>query len=92
MKLNAHDLQQIAYAEYIMKHCGGDRMICNGDTLIQAQEDGYLWDEFLESLEPPPLEAGYEPAPLGHPECEVRNFEAAERAEFARLKEKYEGA
>ncbi len=35
------------YAEYIMDHCGGDRIICNGDTLLQAQEDGYLFAEFL---------------------------------------------
>jgi hypothetical protein len=39
--------QQCLYAEYIMEHCGGDRIICNGDTLIAAQEDGYLWDAFL---------------------------------------------
>lgn len=38
------------YAEYIMANAGGDRMICNGDTLLEAQEDGYLFLEFLESL------------------------------------------
>ena len=38
------------YADYIMENCGGDRIICNGDTLLQAQEDGYLFNEFLESL------------------------------------------
>jgi hypothetical protein len=38
------------YAEYIMNNSGGDRVICNGDTLLQAQEDGYLFAEFLESL------------------------------------------
>lgn len=38
------------YAEYIMDNCGGDRVICNGDTLLAAQEDGYLFEEFLESL------------------------------------------
>jgi hypothetical protein len=32
-----------------MDNCHGDRVICNGDTLIQAQEDFYLWEEFLES-------------------------------------------
>ena len=37
------------YAEYIMDNCHGDRVICNGDTLIQAQEDYYLWEDFLES-------------------------------------------
>ena len=39
-----------AYAEYIMERCGGDRMICNGDTLIEAMEDGYLFDSFKDSL------------------------------------------
>lgn len=38
------------YAEYIMANASGDRMICNGDTLLEAQEDGYLFIEFLESL------------------------------------------
>ena len=37
------------YAEYIMDNCYGDRVICNDDTLIRAQEDYYLWEEFLES-------------------------------------------
>lgn len=35
------------YAEYIMRNCGNDRLICNGDMLLEAMEDGYLWDEFL---------------------------------------------
>ena len=38
------------YADYIMENCGGERIICNGDTLTQAMEEGYLWDEFLESI------------------------------------------
>jgi hypothetical protein len=38
------------YAEYIMEHSAGDRIICNGDTLIRAQEDNYLFDDFLDSL------------------------------------------
>lgn len=38
------------YAEYIMNNCHGDRIICNGDTLITAMEDGYLAESFLESL------------------------------------------
>ena len=37
------------YAEYIMDNCHGERIICNGDTLIQAQEDFFLWEEFLDS-------------------------------------------
>lgn len=39
---------QEQYAEYIMKHSAGDRLICNGDMLVNAMEDGYLLDEFLE--------------------------------------------
>lgn len=38
------------YAEYIMNNCGGERVICNGDTLLEAIEDGYLFDEYLETL------------------------------------------
>lgn len=38
------------YAEYIMENAAGERVICNGDTLLQAQEDGYLFNKFLESL------------------------------------------
>lgn len=38
------------YAVYIMDNCGGDRVICNGDTLIVAMEEGYLFDEFVDSL------------------------------------------
>lgn len=46
---NVSDLQYSdEYAEYIMEHgSNGDRVICNGDTLLQAQEDGYLFEEFL---------------------------------------------
>ena len=39
------------YSSYIMERAGGDRLICNGDTLTQAMEDGYLWDEFIEYFE-----------------------------------------
>lgn len=38
------------YAEYIMDNAVGQRIICNGDTLIRAQEDFFLWEEFLDSL------------------------------------------
>ncbi len=38
------------YAEYIMTNCNGARVICNGDTLLQAQEDLFLFDDFLESI------------------------------------------
>ena len=40
-----------SYAAYIMEHAKGDRVICNGDTLLSAQEDGYLFDEFLASID-----------------------------------------
>ena len=39
-----------AYAEYIMEFSKGDRSICNGNTLLEAMEEGYLFDEFLKSL------------------------------------------
>jgi len=39
------------YSNYIMENCHGDRIICNGDTLIEAQEEGYLWDDFLDYRE-----------------------------------------
>ncbi len=48
MKMTREDEQQVAYGKYIMDHCAGDRLICNGDTLLQAIEDGYLWEDFLE--------------------------------------------
>lgn len=35
------------YVEFIMNNSNGERMICNGDMLTQAMEDGYLLDEFL---------------------------------------------
>ena len=39
---------QDLHMEYIMENCHGDRIICNGDTLIIAQEEGYLYEEFRE--------------------------------------------
>lgn len=39
------------YAEYIIGNSGGDRLICNGDSLIRAMEDGYLSDKFLDYME-----------------------------------------
>lgn len=35
------------YAEFIMRNCDGTRVICNGDTLLDAMEDGYLFEDFL---------------------------------------------
>lgn len=37
------------YSKYIMEHCRGDRVICNGATMIAAMEDGYLYEEFKNS-------------------------------------------
>lgn len=34
------------YMEYIMENCHGERMICNGDMLIVAAEEGYLYEAF----------------------------------------------
>ena len=36
------------YAEYIMKH--GDRPCYNGDMLLDLQEEGYLFEEFIAQL------------------------------------------
>ena len=38
------------YAQFIMDSGDQSRGICNGDTLTQAMEDGFLFDEFLKSL------------------------------------------
>lgn len=36
------------YSDYIMEnHDPSERLICNGDTLLEAEEDGYLLEEFL---------------------------------------------
>ena len=42
---------QEEYAEYIMDNCGGDRIICNGNLLTIAQEDGYLLEEFAKDYQ-----------------------------------------
>lgn len=34
------------YMEYIMENCHGERIICNGDMLIEAAEEGYLYEAF----------------------------------------------
>ncbi len=44
---NSYDLFT-EHAEYIMDNCHGDRIICNGDDLVIAQEEGYLYEEFRE--------------------------------------------
>lgn len=39
------------YADYILANVDqSDRIICNGDTLLEAMEALYLFDEFVESL------------------------------------------
>lgn len=40
-----YSLQDL-HMEYIMENCHGDRIICNGDMLIEALEDGYLYEDF----------------------------------------------
>lgn len=37
------------YSDYILANCAGDRIICNGDSLIGAMESNYLLDEFIRS-------------------------------------------
>lgn len=37
------------YSEFIMNNCHGERLIGNGDQLIRAMEDGYLYEAFRES-------------------------------------------
>lgn len=44
-----------AYAEFIkqnsiVQNSKGERVICNGDMLHEAMQDGYLLDEWLESI------------------------------------------
>jgi hypothetical protein len=34
------------YMEYIIENCHGDRIICDGDGLLVAAEERYLYDEF----------------------------------------------
>ena len=38
------------YSQYIMDHGDADRPICNGDMLLEAMEDEYLFDEFLATV------------------------------------------
>lgn len=49
------------YAEYVMEHSAGDRIIGNGDALLAAMEDCYLWDDFLDSMGLTEDRADYEP-------------------------------
>lgn len=49
IKDNALDdlMYSAEYAEYIMRNCGNDRLICNGDMLLEAMEDEYLFKDFV---------------------------------------------
>jgi hypothetical protein len=38
------------YAEYIMDNCAGERSIGNGDDLLRAQDQGYLLEDFCDSI------------------------------------------
>ena len=38
-----------AYMDFIMANADGSRAICNGDTLLDAFEDGYMLTEFMQS-------------------------------------------
>lgn len=37
------------YMTYIMENCHGDRVIGNGDMLIEAAESFYLFEEFRDN-------------------------------------------
>lgn len=47
---NFDDDLNTQYMEFIQLHAVGDRMICNGDDLVEAAEDGYLFEEFEQSM------------------------------------------
>ena len=38
------------YADYIMENCFGERSIGNGDALLVAMEELYLFKDFIETL------------------------------------------
>ena len=38
------------YAQFIMEHSKGERVICSGDTLLEAMEAGYMIDEFIDFM------------------------------------------
>lgn len=44
-----HDDLYDKYMEYIMENADPDeRIICNGDSLLEAAEAGYLFEDFYE--------------------------------------------
>jgi hypothetical protein len=38
------------YSEYLMANVTTEAVICNGDTLIKAMENGILYEEFIDSM------------------------------------------
>jgi len=38
------------YSDYIRENADDSRVICDGDSLLEAMEDNYLFDEYLGSL------------------------------------------
>ena len=38
------------YSQYIMQNCAGERIICNGATMLEAMEDYYLFNDYVKSL------------------------------------------
>lgn len=46
---NSTELMNL-HCDYIMENCHGDRLIGNGDMLINAIEDGYLYEEFRDAI------------------------------------------
>lgn len=38
------------YSEYIMENCHGERIIGNGDQLIEAMEAFFLYEDFRDSM------------------------------------------
>ena len=47
MEEGKHDSE---WADFIMDNCGGDRVIGNGEMLLIAMEEFYLYDQFVEHL------------------------------------------
>lgn len=38
------------YAEFVMKRSKGERIIGNGDQLLEVMESGDYWDEFVDEV------------------------------------------
>jgi hypothetical protein len=44
------DIYSPQYAEYLMENVTTEAVICNGATLLQAQENEILYEEFINSM------------------------------------------